>query len=473
VEEPSYIVLTGLLLLSGTCFMPTIGLLNSIVFKHVSKAPYVFVFGTLGWIVVNLVVAGCFGGEKEPYFFLVGGAVGVFLALYSLTLPHTPPKGAPAPGEKSGGGAGVLSLFKNVQFTIFVVCVFFASIPCNNYFFPSIVNFLSERGYPSPVALNTLCQFSEIFLMFALAFCVPRIGLKNVLLIGLAAWWIRYLCFASPYYDFECTMAGLLVHGFCFAFLYVASYMYADKVAPPHLKASAQTMMVFLLLGVSQVCGSFTLGHMTDTYKSKLANPVVAKSQLLNIEGNVPDEKFTASVPIPEWSDSADSPFQYFNLPEQLNNWLGEDHPYDFAKQLNVWLGKVKEGGTDSKKVDLGKLLEGKPLTSDAIGAMQKDVLVQTGVKVSQLTIADDVDVVLVNPITADVQYTQADLTNLARDVAEAVEKDSSNFELTRADWLKAQAKDWTIIYGYPAVFILVFFVIFAIFGREPKEEKA
>jgi hypothetical protein len=70
--------------------------------------------------------------------------------------------------------------------------------------------------------------------------------------------------------------------------------------------------------------------------------------------------------------------------------------------------------------------------------------------------------------ITADVQYTQADLAKLAKEIA-----GKDDFELTRKDWLAAQAKDWTKIYGIPAIFIIVFFVIFAIFGREPKGQVA
>jgi len=90
-----------LMLISGVCYMPTIPLLNTVVFKHVpdsASAPKVFIFGTAGWIVVNLIVEILGGGAETPHFYFIGGACGILLGLYSFTLPDTPPKGAPAAG---------------------------------------------------------------------------------------------------------------------------------------------------------------------------------------------------------------------------------------------------------------------------------------------------------------------------------------------------------------------------------------
>ncbi len=435
--QQSFVLLMSLMLFSGACFMPTMGLINSVVFKHLpnpSMAPLVFVFGTIGWIVVNLVIAAVCGGAETPYFFFVGGGISVFLALYALTLPNTPPKGAPVPGEKSGGGPGVLSLFKDFSFVIFVLCAFLASIPACNYFFPALVPYLSQRGYPSPVALGTINQFSEIIFMLALPFFIPRVGLKNVLLIGMAAWAIRYFCFAQPGFSFA--LVGLLLHGFCYTFLYVASYMYAEKVAPPHLKASAQSMMVFLLLGVGQVLGGYGYGYMRDANPAKLAGTTVAASQLTPTFGELPKGEETVGVPIPAWNDDENSPFQYLDL----------------AKQVSKLFGKDKES-TD-RKVDLGKLLNGKNLTPAAIDAMDESQLVQDkGVKIP----SGDSEIV------ATVQYTKQNLKAIGEKIA-----GTADFSLTRDQWLQAQARDWKNIFQIPAFFIAACFVIFLLLGRDP-----
>ena len=424
--QQSFPSLMGLMLLSGICFMPTMGLVNSVVFKHLpnpSMAPLVFVFGSLGWIASNLLIAAFCGGAEKPNFFLVGGGASVFLALYALTLPHTPPKGAPAPGEKSGS-LGVLSLFKDFSFVVFVACAFLASIPACNYFFPAMESFLAERGYPSPLALTTINQFSEIFLMVALTFCIPRFGLKNVLLIGMGAWTIRYFFFAQPYFGFA--IAGLALHGFCYSFLYVASYMYADKVAPENLKASAQSMMVFLLLGVGQVLGGYGFGYMSEVHKPKPLNFLVAGSQL------TPEGNDFVVVPIPAWNEAEGSLFQYLDLAAQVNKLLGKNQ---------------EESAT--RNVDIGKLLGNQPLTPETIKGMDESKLVQDGVKIGGTTVS--------------VQYKQENIQELAMMIA-----GKDDFSLTRTDWLAAQARNWKQIFQIPALLIALCFLVFLLLGRDP-----
>ena len=440
-------IIMGLMLLSGICYMPTLGLINSVVFKHLPSpgmAPYVFVFGTIGWIVVNLFIAAFCGGAETPNFFFVGGTVGVILALYSLTLPNTPPKGAPAPGEKSGG-LGVLSLFSNLSFGIFVLCVFLASVPACNYFFPAQGLFLTERGYPAPVALATLNQFSEIAFMLALPFCVARFGLKNVLLVGMAAWSIRYFCFAEPF--FALVIAGLLLHGFCYSFLYVAAYMYAEKVAPAHLKASAQSMMVFLLLGVGQVLGGYGYDIMREANPPKFTAIAVGGAQLETLpEGLDATNEFM--VPIPAWSESEDSMLQYLDL----------------AAQVDKFFGREKKVST-ARTVDLGKLLGGQPLSMESINAMDREQLVRDGVEISKTSTCCDSGTPAFEPFVVTVHYTKDDLKELCKTIA-----GKDDFSLTRADWLAAQAHDWKKIWQIPAIFIAACFVVFLLLGRNPKD---
>ena len=111
----------ALMFVAGLMFMPTIPLLNAIVFKHIpndKKSPFVFIFGTLGWIAVNMLLAkmGEAGTEK---FYVVDGIIAVAFAVYALTLPNTPPSGS-SNGDPLGLKA--LGLFKRFDFSIFIVC---------------------------------------------------------------------------------------------------------------------------------------------------------------------------------------------------------------------------------------------------------------------------------------------------------------------------------------------------------------
>jgi nucleoside transporter len=416
-DKQTFPLLMTLILLSGVCFMPTIALINTIVFKHLpnpDKAPQVFIFGTIGWIAINLFIAAFCGGAKTPYFFFVGGAVSIFLACYSLTLPNTPPKGAPAPGEKSDAlGLGALKLFKNPTFAIFAICIFLGSIPACNYFFPSYVNFLTERGYPSPLALGTLNQFSEIFFMALLPFFVAQIGLKRVLLIGLLAWVLRYICFAQGgTYGFELALIGLILHGFCYSFLYVAAYMYADKMAPADMKASVQSLMAFLLLGVGQVLGSVGYGKMAETYP-----PIMTAAKIGDTE-----------MPLPPWNDvqRENSAWKYLDLGATVTQLMSKSTD----EKVNRHLGTDVDANRDNviSLEELGKVTE--PLVYN------------------------------------EVTYSPENLKDIFAQVTE--KSGSQDGSVTHTQWMDVQAKNWKMIWYLPAAFIGVFFVLFLVLGKDP-----
>ncbi|MBN2508256.1 MAG: MFS transporter [Verrucomicrobia bacterium] len=394
-----------LMLVSGICYMPTIPLLNTVVFKHLpdsASAPKVFIFGTLGWILVNLAVELLGGGASRPHFYYIGGGCGLLLGLYSFTLPNTPPKGASADGAKRDTfGLGALSMFKFPAFAIFVVCAFMVSIFGSNYFFPSVVAYLSEYGYPAPVALTTLNQFSELVFMGILTFCVARFGLKWVLVAGMSAWAVRYLVFTVE--GFQWALLGLLLHGLGYAFLYAAAYMFGDRVAPPHLKASVQSLLAFLLLGVGQVLSAYFFGFQFDRSAPQLTKiPVVAPQQ---------ETKSLPAWHLPEMERSA---WRYLDLVKSVKYLQGQTNIFNFGEHLGKY---TREDGT----LDLAKL----PPVWESGG----------------------------------VSYTRDELKATLDTIGPSV---------TRDDYLKAQRHNWRRFFIPPALFVLFWVFLFIVFGRQP-----
>jgi MFS family permease len=399
-----------LMLISGICFMPSIPLINTVVFKHIpnpASAPKVFIFGTAGWILVNLVVEVFAGGAASPNFFFIGGGCGIFLGLYSFTLPDTPPKGTPAQGAKKDiFGLGALAMFKSPTFTIFVLCAFMVSIFGSNYFFPSVVAYLSEFGYPAPVALTTLNQFSELFFMAILAFCVARIGLKWVLAIGMSAWALRYFIFTLG--GFQFALIGLLLHGMAYAFLYTAAYMFGDRVAPAHLKASVQSLLAFLLLGIGQVLSGYLFGYQIDRCAPKITKTVIIQ------EGK-------AAKNLPAWNVPAmeTSGWRYLDLAKSVKYLRGDKNIFSFGEHLGKY---TKEDGS----IDINKL---------------PDVWESGGIP-----------------------YTKDELKATFDKIGNSV---------TRDDYLKAQRHNWKGFFFPPAIFIVFWVFLFVVFGKQPAEAMA
>ena len=278
------------LLINAFCFMPTMALTNSIAFRNIddpNRFSRVAVFGTIGWIVSGLIVDFALGGPSKAIF-LLAGAGGLAMAVYSLlALPHTPPKGRDAGGDVLGLGA--LRMLREPSFLVFAVCALLISIPLSFYFTWGNA-FLLETDRPKPTALQTLCQVSEIFVMLVMPWFIGRIGLKNVLVIGMAAWAARYLCFASL--SFPLILVGLLVHGFCYCFVFVASFIYADRRAPAGMSASAQSLVAFLIWGVGMFVGTKLAGFTAGLYPPQ-------SIAALRIDGA--ESRRLDAAPLPDW----------------------------------------------------------------------------------------------------------------------------------------------------------------------------
>ncbi len=263
----------ALMFVAGFAYMPSIPLINAVVFKHIpnkDKASFVFIFGTLGWILINLVV-------KPTTCFYLGGLVSLVFAAYALTLPNTPPAGTK---NNDPFGLKALALFKRKDFAAFMICAFMVSIFGSNFYFPMFGSYVSDVLNVSTdraATFGTLNQVSELLFMAALAFAVGRIGLKGVLLCGLAAWTLRYALFSTG--AMPLAVVAILLHGLAYAFLYTASYMFGDRVAPAEMKASVQSLIAFLLLGVGQFISGFALDTLKDKYTPEVAAQPAAVQQ--------------------------------------------------------------------------------------------------------------------------------------------------------------------------------------------------
>ena len=246
------------------CFMPTLGLGNSIVFSNVSDPnmfPRIRVWGTIGWIVAGLVV-GFQGWSSSFHIFRMAAICAIVLGVYSFTLPHTPP---PAKGKPlSIRTLFMMDAFKLLAappFLVFIICSTLICIPLA-YYYGFTSNLLGQIGFEQPASTMTLGQMSEIFFMVLIPFFFRRLGVKWMILIGMAAWVARYLLFAfgAPSQVVPMILMAVLLHGVCYDFFFVTGFMYTDAKAPADVKGQAQCMLVFFTQGVGMYFGYWIAG---------------------------------------------------------------------------------------------------------------------------------------------------------------------------------------------------------------------
>jgi len=250
--------------------MPTLALSNSLSFRQMkdpgAEFPAIRVLGTIGWIVAGLII-GTLGLERSAMPLRIAGVASIVLGLFCLTLPHTPP-------QKSGPvrlgdvlGLDALKLLGESSFAIFVLGSFLVCIPLQFYYaFANL--FLNELHVTNAAGKMTLGQMSEIFFMLVMPWFFRRLGVKYMLLVGMAAWTTRYLLFSYGNNGPLVWMlyAGILLHGVCYDFFFVTGQIYVDRRAPGDLRAAAQGFIAFVTLGVGMFIGSWASGRIVDSF---------------------------------------------------------------------------------------------------------------------------------------------------------------------------------------------------------------
>ena len=100
--------------------------------------------------------------------------------------------------------------------------------------------------------------------MLAMPMLLLRMRFRTMFLIGLAAWALRFALFAAavPFNAVWMIWAGILLHGICFDFVFVAGRVYVDGKVEPAIRAQAHGLLVVITLGIGQLLGAPIAGWL-------------------------------------------------------------------------------------------------------------------------------------------------------------------------------------------------------------------
>ena len=255
-------------------YVPTLALGNSLSLHHLTNAksdfPRVKIFSAVGWIGGLFTLSAIKGEQSAVQFYLAGG-VSILFGLFSLSLPHTPPKKTGANvsiGEILGLDA--LALLKKPSFAIFIICMFLICIPLY-FYFVMLGIYLTELKWDYMAVKTSLAQVSDVIFLFLLPVFLRRFGYKTTIFIGILCWVTRYFLLAGSLNlaDSKTLLiyAAILLHGVCYDFLFIAGQLYVDAESNERIRGAAQGLIAFILWGVGAFVGTMLAGKVLAANK--------------------------------------------------------------------------------------------------------------------------------------------------------------------------------------------------------------
>lgn len=272
-------------LVAMICYMPTLALSNSIAYQTLNSAnrdlikifPTIRVWGTVGFIAA-MWITNLTGNKATAGQFYISAVAGIFLALYSLTLPKCPPQHKT---EQTSGKANILAdalkLMTNYKMALFFIfsMMLGAALQLTNMYgdrflssFESIPKYADLLVVRYSTIIMSISQVSETLFILAIPFFLKRFGIKKVMLMSMFAWVLRFglLAYANPADGLWMIIFSCIVYGMAFDFFNVSGSLFVETTASPRIRASAQGVFMMMTNGVGAILGSFLSGIIIDKY---------------------------------------------------------------------------------------------------------------------------------------------------------------------------------------------------------------
>ena len=287
VDNPTTFIYVMML---AMCFyMPTISLGNSISYNAlitekldvVKDFPPIRVFGTVGFIAA-MWMTNLSGNKATEYQFYIAAAGSIVLALFAFTLPKCPPKKEINENASLTETLGLeaFKLFANYKMALFFVFSMFlgGALQLTNAYgdvfldeFKHFPKYADSFVTKYSTIIMSISQVSETLFILAIPFFLKKYGIKNVMLISMLAWVLRFalLAFGDPSTGLWMIILSCVVYGMAFDFFNISGSLFVETNTDDKIRSSAQGLFMMMTNGFGAVLGSFTSGWLIDKYFTK------------------------------------------------------------------------------------------------------------------------------------------------------------------------------------------------------------
>lgn len=273
-----------IMLVSMFFYMPTIALSNSVAysilkannFDVVKTFPPIRVWGTIGFIAA-MWLTNLTGNKATEVQFYFSAAFSLILGIYSFTLPACPPtmKGSGQVNLADSLGLKAFRLFANYKMALFFIFSMFlgAALQLTNMYgdtylsdFKSIPQYSDSFVVRYSTIVMSISQISETLFILAIPFFLKRFGIKNVMLMSMAAWVLRFGLFGMGNPDDRLWMIilSMVVYGMAFDFFNISGSLFIETNTDSSIRSSAQGLFMMMTNGFGAIMGSFISGVLID-----------------------------------------------------------------------------------------------------------------------------------------------------------------------------------------------------------------
>lgn len=281
-EMFSFPLFMSLYTISVAFYMPTIALSNSAAYgileqngyDTVKDFPPIRVFGTVGFIASMWIMNFCKTSAGTSFQFtyhqfIISGVIGLVLVLYCFTLPKI--KKAETQGQSlmDALGLSAFKLFRDRQMAIFFIFSMLLGVALqitNGYATPFISHFqglpefAESWGAKNATAIYSISQIAETLGILLIPFAMKKFGIKNVMLIAMLAWVLRFGLFGLGDTGSGVWMLILscIVYGVAFDFFNISGSLYVNERTSGSVQNSAQGLFMLMTNGIGATVGTLS-----------------------------------------------------------------------------------------------------------------------------------------------------------------------------------------------------------------------
>jgi NHS family xanthosine MFS transporter len=272
--------------LAMLCYMPTISLSNSIAyailknnkFDVVKVFPPIRVWGTIGFIIA-MWITNISGNKASSNMFYIAAIAAISLGIYSFTLPQCPPKNLISSNSTLAQKLGLdaFKLFGTYKIALFLIFSMFlgAALQLTNMYgdtflsdFSKIPEYSDSFVVKYSTIIMSISQISETLFILAIPFFLKRFGIKQVMLISMVAWVLRFglFAFGDPSGGLWMIVLSCIVYGMAFDFFNISGSLFIETSTDSTIRSSAQGLFMMMTNGFGAVLGSAVSGFLIDKY---------------------------------------------------------------------------------------------------------------------------------------------------------------------------------------------------------------